>query len=109
LGVWDEIAALEWVQANIGSFGGDKEKVTLRCNIQTRSSADSQFYTSKVTIFGASAGAAITSILFLDPGLGKLARAGVSRIPYVNAKHILLNSSPDYGVWGCNYLPYLHS
>jgi carboxylesterase type B len=78
LGVLDEIAALEWVQANIGSFGGDKKKVTLRCSIQTRNSADSRCHISKVTIFGESAGAGITSILFLDPGLGKLARAGVS-------------------------------
>jgi hypothetical protein len=27
LGIKDEIAALQWVQHNIGAFGGDKDKV----------------------------------------------------------------------------------
>ncbi|KAF5310335.1 hypothetical protein D9611_012078 [Ephemerocybe angulata] len=56
LGVLDHIAALEWVQANIHYFGGDS---------------------GKVTIFGQSAGGILAGILFLDPQLGKLARAGI--------------------------------
>ncbi|KAF6745941.1 triacylglycerol lipase 3 [Ephemerocybe angulata] len=56
LGVLDQIAALEWVQANIHAFGGDKDKVT---------------------IVGESAGAMMTGVLFLNPELGKLARAGI--------------------------------
>ncbi|KAF5325202.1 hypothetical protein D9619_009955 [Psilocybe cf. subviscida] len=56
LALRDQIAALEWVQANIGIFGGDKEKVT---------------------VFGESAGAIMTSVLFLNSPLEKLARAAI--------------------------------
>ncbi|KAF6745462.1 triacylglycerol lipase 3 [Ephemerocybe angulata] len=56
LGILDQIAALEWVQANIHAFGGDKDKVT---------------------ISGESAGAIMTGVLFLNPHLGRLARAGI--------------------------------
>ncbi|KIL63607.1 hypothetical protein M378DRAFT_79395 [Amanita muscaria Koide BX008] len=56
LGVKDQIAALKWVQHNIGSFGGDKEKVTA---------------------FGGSAGSMMTSILFLNRQIEGLARAGI--------------------------------
>ncbi|KXN91359.1 Lipase 1 [Leucoagaricus sp. SymC.cos] len=53
LALKDEIAALEWVQKNIGAFGGDN---------------------NKVTVFGESAGAIMFSILFLNSPLENLAR-----------------------------------
>ncbi|KAG6893353.1 hypothetical protein C0992_010363, partial [Termitomyces sp. T32_za158] len=53
LAIKDQIAALEWVQANIGVFGGDP---------------------TKVTAFGESAGAIMTSILYLNSPLSTLAR-----------------------------------
>ncbi|CAK5277527.1 unnamed protein product [Mycena citricolor] len=56
LGIKDQIAALEWVQRNIGKFGGDKRKVTA---------------------FGQSAGSILTSILFLNKRVDKLARAAI--------------------------------
>ncbi|PPQ91996.1 hypothetical protein CVT25_004652 [Psilocybe cyanescens] len=56
LALRDQLAALEWVQANIGIFGGDK---------------------TKVTVFGESAGAIMTAILFLHSPLEKLARAAI--------------------------------
>ncbi|KAJ7023451.1 extracellular triacylglycerol lipase precursor [Mycena alexandri] len=56
LGIKDQLAALEWVKANIETFGGDK---------------------SKVTVFGESAGAIMTSILFLNLSLNNLARAAI--------------------------------
>jgi acetylcholinesterase len=56
LGLKDQLAALEWIQANIGAFGGDK---------------------SKVTVFGQSAGAASIAIHMLRPSFKKLARAAV--------------------------------
>ncbi|KAJ7734185.1 extracellular triacylglycerol lipase precursor [Mycena maculata] len=56
LGIKDQIAALEWVQLNIDAFGGDPDKVT---------------------VFGESAGAIMTSILFLNSPLTKLARAAI--------------------------------
>ncbi|KAH9474384.1 Lipase 2 [Psilocybe cubensis] len=56
LALRDQLTALEWVQANIHFFGGDK---------------------SKVTVFGESAGAIMTAILFLNSPLDKLARAAI--------------------------------
>ncbi|KAJ7059262.1 extracellular triacylglycerol lipase precursor [Mycena amicta] len=56
LGLRDQLAALEWVQANIGLFGGDK---------------------TKVTAFGESAGAIMTSILFLNSPIARLARGAI--------------------------------
>ncbi|THV00778.1 esterase 1 [Dendrothele bispora CBS 962.96] len=56
LGIKDHHAALQWVQENIETFGGDK---------------------TKVTVFGESAGAMINAISFLDPNFGKFARAGI--------------------------------
>ncbi|KAK7007697.1 carboxylic ester hydrolase [Favolaschia claudopus] len=56
LGIKDQITALQWLQLHIESFGGDK---------------------SKVTVFGESAGSIMTSILFLNSPLPKLARAAI--------------------------------
>ncbi|KAJ7507021.1 esterase 1 [Mycena galericulata] len=56
LGLKDQLAALEWVQANIGAFGGDK---------------------NKVTAFGESAGAVMTAMLYLNSPFASLARAAI--------------------------------
>ncbi|KAJ7484240.1 extracellular triacylglycerol lipase precursor [Mycena latifolia] len=56
LGLRDQITALEWIQLNIGVFGGDKDKVT---------------------VFGESAGAISIAILFLNSGLEKLVRGAI--------------------------------
>ncbi|KAF9477645.1 extracellular triacylglycerol lipase precursor [Pholiota conissans] len=54
LALKDQLTALEWVQANIETFGGDKKKVT---------------------VFGESAGAIMTAVLFLNSPIERLARA----------------------------------
>ncbi|KAJ7700482.1 triacylglycerol lipase 3 [Mycena rosella] len=56
LALKDQLAALKWVQLNIGTFGGDKDKVT---------------------VFGESAGAIMSSILFLNSPIETLARAAI--------------------------------
>ncbi|KAF7305595.1 Carboxylic ester hydrolase [Mycena chlorophos] len=56
LGIRDELAAIEWIHTNIGLFGGDKDKIT---------------------VFGESAGAIITSILFLNSPIADFARAAI--------------------------------
>ncbi|KAJ7111473.1 extracellular triacylglycerol lipase precursor [Mycena epipterygia] len=56
LGLKDQLTALEWVQVHIGTFGGDK---------------------TKVTVFGESAGSIMTSILFLNSPIASLARAAI--------------------------------
>ncbi|KAF8152915.1 extracellular triacylglycerol lipase precursor [Crassisporium funariophilum] len=56
LALKDQLTALEWVQENIGIFGGDK---------------------TKVTVFGESAGAIMTAVLFLNSPLEKMARAAI--------------------------------
>ncbi|KAJ7225244.1 esterase 1 [Mycena haematopus] len=62
LGIKDQIAALQWVQMHIESFGGDKNKVTL---------------------FGQSAGSVMMSILFLNPPIvGHLARGAIFESGY---------------------------
>jgi len=56
LALEDQVTALQWVQANIGAFGGDK---------------------TKVTVFGESAGAIMTAVQLLNPDFSKLARAAI--------------------------------
>ncbi|KAJ3802303.1 Alpha/Beta hydrolase protein, partial [Lentinula aff. detonsa] len=56
LALHDQIAALTWVQENIGAFGGDK---------------------TKVTVFGESAGAIMTAIQLLNPSFSQFARAAI--------------------------------
>ncbi|KAJ7677463.1 esterase 1 [Mycena rosella] len=56
LGIKDLLAALNWVQTNIQTFGGDS---------------------TRVTMFGQSAGAIMSSITFLDSQVSGLARAAI--------------------------------
>ncbi|KAJ7127849.1 esterase 1 [Mycena epipterygia] len=56
LGLKDQLTAMQWIQDNIGIFGGDK---------------------SKVTVFGESAGASSITFLYLNSNLKDLVRAAI--------------------------------
>ncbi|KAK0224133.1 triacylglycerol lipase 3 [Armillaria fumosa] len=77
LGVRDQLAALEWVQENIGLFGGDK---------------------TKVTIFGESAGAMMTNLLFLHASVSNLARAAIFESGSVSSL-VNYNASTRESAW----------
>jgi acetylcholinesterase len=73
LALKDQLTALEWVQLNIGTFGGDKTKVIVALlDLEQFNSPPVQ-----VTVFGESAGSIMTSILFLNSPIQSLARAAV--------------------------------
>ncbi|KAJ7178173.1 extracellular triacylglycerol lipase precursor [Mycena filopes] len=72
LALKDQLAALEWARVNIGAFGGDKNKVTM---------------------FGESAGAIMTSILLLNSSL-TLARAAILESGSQATKALF---TPDHG------------
>ncbi|KAK0447147.1 extracellular triacylglycerol lipase precursor [Armillaria borealis] len=77
LGVRDQLTALEWVQENIGLFGGDK---------------------TKVTIFGESAGAMLTNLLFLNASVSNLARAVIFESGSVSSP-VTYNASTRESAW----------
>ncbi|KAJ2916227.1 hypothetical protein MD484_g4190, partial [Candolleomyces efflorescens] len=76
LALEDQIAALEWVQANIQSFGGDK---------------------NKVTIFGESAGAMMTGALYLTPKIERLARGAILESGSSNGPSALSPAANELG------------
>jgi acetylcholinesterase len=78
LGLRDQWAALEWVQNNIASFGGDPAKVCSR----PLASAQPLSHAIKVTLFGESAGASSAAYHYLNEDFTAVARAAVR--PFVS-------------------------
>ncbi|KAK0194651.1 Alpha/Beta hydrolase protein [Armillaria mellea] len=77
LGVRDVLTALEWVQQNIGIFGGDK---------------------TKVTIFGESAGAMLTNMVLLNASISNFARAAISESGSASSP-VIYNASVRESNW----------
>ncbi|KAK0224140.1 extracellular triacylglycerol lipase precursor [Armillaria fumosa] len=77
LGVRDMLTALEWVQQNIGTFGGDK---------------------TKVTIFGESAGAMLTNLVLLNPSISNFARAAIHESGSASSP-VFYNASARESTW----------
>ncbi|PBK86921.1 alpha/beta-hydrolase [Armillaria gallica] len=77
LGLRDQLTALEWVQKNIGVFGGDK---------------------TKMTIFGESAGATMTNVLFFNPSISGMVRAAIFESRTVSTS-VTYNASTKESIW----------
>ncbi|KAJ7199115.1 extracellular triacylglycerol lipase precursor [Mycena haematopus] len=77
LGLRDQIAALEFIQENIGFFGGDKNEGTL---------------SSFVTLFGESAGAIAIADLFLNSNLEKYIHGAIFESGTMGTNRLLLPS-----------------
>ncbi|KAK0460654.1 extracellular triacylglycerol lipase precursor [Desarmillaria tabescens] len=77
LGVRDQLTALQWVQENIGVFGGDK---------------------TKVTIFGESAGAMLTNLLLLNASISDFARAAIMESGSASSP-VIYNASTRESTW----------
>jgi carboxylesterase type B len=75
LGLHDQWVALEWVQKNIASFGGDPRKVCplVLATLVTGITSNEK----KVTVFGESAGAISASYHYLNEDFSTVARAAV--------------------------------
>ncbi|KAK0184469.1 extracellular triacylglycerol lipase precursor [Armillaria mellea] len=90
LGIKDQMMALEWVNKNIGHFGGNNDKIT---------------------ILGQSAGGVMTSVLLLQPHISTLAAGAIiqsgaaAALPFFtperneNAWNIFVSSVPGCGSW----------
>ncbi|PBK86451.1 extracellular triacylglycerol lipase precursor [Armillaria gallica] len=77
LGVRDVLTALEWVQQNIGLFGGDR---------------------TKVTIFGESAGAMLTNLVLLNASISNFAWASISESGSASSP-VIYNASTRETTW----------
>ncbi|KAK0460618.1 extracellular triacylglycerol lipase precursor [Desarmillaria tabescens] len=77
LGLRDQLTALEWVQRNIGLFGGDK---------------------TKVTIFGQSAGSMMTNLQLLNPLISQFAHAAIFESGYASSP-VIYNAAARESTW----------
>ncbi|KAG7445319.1 alpha/beta-hydrolase [Guyanagaster necrorhizus] len=77
LGLRDQLTALEWVQQNIGLFGGDK---------------------TKVTIFGESAGSMMTNLMLLNSSISNFAWAAISESGSASSP-VIYNASARESTW----------
>ncbi|KAL0945838.1 hypothetical protein HGRIS_012121 [Hohenbuehelia grisea] len=77
LGLKDQLAVLQWIQANIAAFGGDK---------------------NKVTVAGQSAGAISIGVHFLRPSFSQLARGAIFHSGSANS-HFIRDGSFRQNDW----------
>ncbi|KAK0454485.1 extracellular triacylglycerol lipase precursor [Armillaria borealis] len=80
LGLRDQLTALEWVQKNIGVFGGDNTEVCI------------------LTTIGSSLNPIMTNLLFLNPSISRMAQAAIFESGTASTS-VTYNASTKESVW----------